>query len=163
MSGFGGQVKSQAPRKKGKSKKRGAPPPKPAVAAAAHPAVTAEQAQEAHMDAIRQAVERHALSIADGLEAQGFAVVDDFMSGEMVATMRAEAVALLSAGHMAPSQSTRHDEARGEVVSYEKHNVLSTNLGGGEAYHMSPRMHEYCVALVSSLAPQVRGACVTRA
>ena len=37
--------------------------------------------------------------------------------------------------------------------------VLSTNLQGGEAYELSPRMHEYCVALVSSLAPQVRAAC----
>jgi hypothetical protein len=36
--------------------------------------------------------------------------------------------------------------------------VLSTNLQGGEAYQLSPRMHEYCVALVSSLAPQVRRA-----
>eukprot|EP00964_Phaeocystis_antarctica_P137345 scaffold101878_cov63-Phaeocystis_antarctica.AAC.3 len=36
--------------------------------------------------------------------------------------------------------------------------VLSTNLQGGEAYELSPRMHEYCVALVSSLAPQVRAA-----
>ena len=36
--------------------------------------------------------------------------------------------------------------------------MLSTNLQGGEAYELSPRMHEYCVALVSSLAPQVRRA-----
>ena len=36
--------------------------------------------------------------------------------------------------------------------------MLSTNLQGGEAYELSPRMHEYCVALVSSLAPQVRAA-----
>ena len=134
MGGFGGQVKSKAPKKKGKGKKRGPPPPKPAAAAAkdrepaAQPAVTAEQAQAAHMDAVRQAVERHAHSIASGLEQQGYAVVDDFMSGEAVATMRAEATALLSGGHMAPSQSTRYDEARGEVVAYEKHNVLSAKL-----------------------------------
>ena len=134
MSGFGGQVKSKAPKKKGKGKKRGPPPPKPAAAAAAkdrepaaQPAVTAEQAQAAHMDAVRQAVERHAPSIASGLEQHGYAVVDDFMTGEAVATMRAEATALLSGDHMAPSQSTRYDEARGEVVAYEKHNVTSTN------------------------------------
>ena len=133
MSGFGGQVKSKAPKKKGKGKKRGPPPPKPAAAAAAkdrepaaQPAVTAEQAQAAHMDAVRQAVERHAPSIASGLEQHGYAVVDDFMTGEAVATMRAEATALLSGDHMAPSQSTRYDEARGEVVAYEKHNVTST-------------------------------------
>ena len=131
MGGFGGQVKSKAPKKKGKGKKRGPPPPKPAAAVAkdrepaAQPAVTAEQAQAAHMEAVRQAVERHAHSIASSLEQQGYAVVDDFMSGEAVATMRAEATALLSGGHMAPSQSTRYDEARGEVVAYEKHNVLS--------------------------------------
>ena len=130
MGGFGGPVKSKAPKKKGKGKKRGAQPPKPAAAAlakdrepAAQSAVTAEQARAAHMEAVRQAVERHAQSIASGLEQQGFAVVENFMSEAAVATMRAEATALLSAGHMAPSQSTRYDEALGEVVAYEKHNV----------------------------------------
>ena len=130
MGGFGGPVKSKAPKKKGKGKKRGAHPPKPAAAAlakdrepAAQSAVTAEQARAAHMEAVRQAVERHAQSIASGLEQQGFAVVENFMSEAAVATMRAEATALLSAGLMAPSQSTRYDEALGEVVTYEKHNV----------------------------------------
>ena len=75
------------------------------------------------MEAVRQAVERQAQSIASGLEQHGFAVVENFMSGAAVATMRAEATALLSAGLMAPSQSTRYDEALGEVVTYEKHNV----------------------------------------
>ena len=136
MGGFGGPVKSRTPKKKGKGKKRGAkrgPEPnslRPAAAAlakdrepAAQSAVTAEQARAAHMEAVRQAVERQAQSIASGLEQQGFAVVENFMSGAAVATMRAEATALLSAGLMAPSQSTRYDEARGEVVTYEKHNV----------------------------------------
>ena len=137
MGGFGGPVKSRTPKKKGKGKKRGAkrgpepnPSSKPAAAAlakdrepAAQSAVTAEQARAAHMEAVRQAVERQAQSIASGLEQQGFAVVENFMSGAAVATMRAEATALLSAGHMAPSQSTRYDEALGEVVTYEKHNV----------------------------------------
>ena len=67
-------------------------------------------------------------AISAQLAAEQYAVVDDFMSGEAVATMRAEATALLSGGHMAPSQSTRYDEARGEVVAYEKHNVLSAKL-----------------------------------
>ena len=137
MGGFGGPVKSRTPKKKGKGKKRGAkrgpepsPHSKPAAPAlakdrepAAQSAVTAEQARAAHMEAVRQAVERQAQSIASGLEQQGFAVVENFMSGAAVATMRAEATALLSAGLMAPSQSTRYDEARGEVVTYEKHNV----------------------------------------
>ena len=132
MGGFGGPVKSRTPKKKGKGKRRPEPNPssKPAAAAlakdrepAAQSAVTAEQARAAHMEAVRQAVERQAQSIASGLEQQGFAVVENFMSGAAVATMRAEATALLSAGLMAPSQSTRYDEARGEVVTYEKHNV----------------------------------------
>ena len=132
MGGFGGPVKSRTPKKKGKGKRRPAPNPssKPAAAAlakdrepAAQSAVTAEQARAAHMEAVRQAVERQAQSIASGLEQQGFAVVENFMSGAAVATMRAEATALLSAGLMAPSQSTRYDEALGEVVTYEKHNV----------------------------------------
>ena len=135
MGGFGGPVKSRTPKKKGKGKKRGAkrgrePDSNPEAAAlakdrepAAQSAVTAEQARAAHMEAVRQAVERQAQSIASGLEQQGFAVVENFMSGAAVATMRAEATALLSAGLMAPSQSTRYDEARGEVVTYEKHNV----------------------------------------
>ena len=133
MGGFGGPVKSRTPKKKGKGAKRGREPnpsSKPAAAAlakdrepAAQSTVTAEQARAAHMEAVRQAVERHAQSIASGLEQQGFAVVENFMSGAAVATMRAEATALLSAGLMAPSQSTRYDEALGEVVTYEKHNV----------------------------------------
>ena len=171
MGGFGGQVKSKAPKKKGKGKKRGQeerPPPKPAAAAAkdrepaAQPAVTAEQAQAAHMEAVRQAVERHAHSIASGLEQQGYAVVDDFMSGEAVATMRAEATALLSGGHMAPSQSTRFDEARGEVVAYEKHNVLSTqpptHRAGCSLQHTGlqasqhPGLHRRCSRLTCKAA-----------
>ena len=101
MGGFGGPVKSRTPKKKGKGKKRGAkrgpepnPSSKPAAAAlakdrepAAQSAVTAEQARAAHMEAVRQAVERQAQSIASGLEQQGFAVVENFMSGAAVATM----------------------------------------------------------------------------
>ena len=34
--------------------------------------------------------------------------------------------------------------------------MLSTNLQGGEAYALSPRLHEYCVALVAALARQAR-------
>ena len=159
MGGFGGKVKT--PKKKGKGNKRGAPPPKPAAATRvreskpAKRALTEEQVREAHMASVQHAIELHAASIAEGLEEHGYAVVDEFMSSEAVATMRAEAAALLAGGHMQPSQSTRYDEESGAVVAYEKHNVLSTNLVGGEAYHVSPRMHEYCVALVSSLAARL--------
>ena len=37
------------------------------------------------------------------------------------------------------------------MQTYEKANVLSTNLVGGDSYHLSPRLIEYCVQLVSSL------------
>ena len=161
MSGFGGPVKSKAPKKKkGKANKRGTPPPQRGTPAAPTArvqasAMTAEEVREAHMASIRRAVDRHAGSIADHLEEHGYAVVDEFLSSDAVATMRSEAAALLAGGHMMPSQSTRYDEESGTVVAYEKNNVLSTNLRGGEAYHLSPRMHEYCVALVSSLAPRL--------
>ena len=159
MKGFG---EAQAPpkkaaRKKGKAGKAatqhsdGATTVKAARAAPAPQ--TDEQLREAHMAAVRAAVGSHAEAIATGLQTRGFATIDDFLSAEQVATLRAECEALRASGHMAASQSTRYDDESGAVVSYEKRGVLSTNLQGGDRYAVSPRLHEYCVALVSALPP----------
>ena len=56
--------------------------------------------------------------------------------------------------HPSPSPGALHDPTLSPTAYPNQ--VLSTNLQGGEAYALSPRMHEYCVALVSSLARQAR-------
>ena len=119
------------------------------------PAARDDAAPEAHMATVKSAVEEHASKLADGLATHGYAVVDDFLPMETVLEMRSEAESLLEGGRMAASQSTRWDAASGTAVAYEKHNVLMTNLAGGPAYSLSPRLVEYCVALVSSLPPLI--------
>lgn len=163
-----------APRKPSKPRKKKKPKavPSPAVAAAATaasrpPVGTAGSAskqmsadadaiaRDAHMAIVRGAVERAAPKLLDGLADQGFAVVDDFLPTETVLAMRAECESLRSGGRMEVSQSSRWDPSTNSLQTYDKHNVLSTNLAGGAAYHLSPRLVEYCVSLVSSLPPLV--------
>ena len=160
MKGFGqAQVASpkKAARKKSKAGKNAQVRSDGAAAARTAKAVpapqTEEQLRDTHMAAVRAAVGSHAEAIAAGLQTRGFATIDGFLSAEQIATLRAECEALRVGGHMAASKSTRYDDESGQVVSYEKKGVLSTNLQGGDKYAISPRMHEYCVALVSSLPP----------
>ena len=116
----------------------------------------AEAAQrDAHMLLVRAAVEIHAPAICDGLAEKGYAVIDGFLEPATVAQLRAEAVGLQSGGDMKTSESTRWDDEAGEVVTYQKVNVLSTDLKGGADYKKSPRLTEYCVTLVQSLPPLV--------
>ena len=79
-------------------------------------------------------------------------MVDDFLPTKTVLAMRAECESLRSGGRRYPR--ARWDPSTNNQT-YDKHNVLSTNLAGGAAYHLSPRLVEYCVSLVSSLPPLV--------
>jgi len=103
------------------------------------------------MALVREAVRRAAPALLDGIAERGFGVVDAALPAETVLVMRAEADALRRGGSMVPSESTRWDEESGKVQTYQKPNVLSTNLVGGELYFASPRLHEYCVSLVATL------------
>ena len=58
------------------------------------------------------------------------------------------------AAHRAAACSALHDPTLSPTAYPDQ--VLSTNLQGGEAYALSPRLHEYCVALVAALARQAR-------
>ena len=119
--------------------------------AAPTPAVT----PEAHMAIIQASVEEHAPQLLDDLARDGFAIVDNFLPATTVRLMRRECEGLLSSGEMVVSESTRWDEVTQAVETYQKTNVLSTNLKGGDDYHKSPRLVEYCVSLVSTLPPLV--------
>ena len=117
--------------------------------------LTEEEGRDAHMATVRSSVEQHAPGLLDQLAARGYGIVDGFLPEATVQAMRAECEGLRKGGTMVASQSTRWDETSGEVQTYQKSNVLSTNVAGGEAYHLSPRLVEYCVSLVSALPPLV--------
>eukprot|EP00613_Pedinella_sp_CCMP2098_P023258 CAMPEP_0171697384 /NCGR_PEP_ID=MMETSP0991-20121206/8789_1 /TAXON_ID=483369 /ORGANISM="non described non described, Strain CCMP2098" /LENGTH=321 /DNA_ID=CAMNT_0012286167 /DNA_START=62 /DNA_END=1028 /DNA_ORIENTATION=+ len=110
----------------------------------------------ARLDSITNAVEKHAETICKQLEHRGFFVIDEFLGDDTCAAMRAEAENFHRLGYMAPSQSTRWDPSKKELVPYDKHNVLSMQVQGGvDQYGLSPRLVEYTVGLTESLAPVV--------
>jgi uridylate kinase len=78
---------------------------------------------------------------------QGYYVKDGFLGADAAAAMRAEAVALHSAGEMSPGQSTRWNAATCAVETYDKAQVLTTQVLGGANYLKSPRLVEYIVAI----------------
>lgn len=112
---------------------------------------TEDTLREEHMLAVRNAVASRLPNALDSLATEGFAIVDDFLPPGTITVLRGEAEALRVNGNMVASESSRWNEASGKVERYEKRNVLSTNLIGGESYFQAPRLTEYCVAMVSSI------------
>mmetsp|Transcript_28994 Transcript_28994/g.64850 ORF Transcript_28994/g.64850 Transcript_28994/m.64850 type:complete len:337 (+) Transcript_28994:78-1088(+) len=106
---------------------------------------------------VSAALTRHLPSVLEQLSSQGLFVVDGLLGDEVLSAMRLEAEALhASPGEFVPSQSTKWDDSKQELVSYDKHNVLSTQLVGGEAqYPVAPRLVEWTVTLTQTLAPAV--------
>lgn len=90
-------------------------------------------------------------SIVDQLQNKGYAILDDFLGSDVSLLYRNEAEGMQP--KMVPSQSTRWDEASNSVIAYDKHNVLSTQLLGGEMYYSAPRLHEYIVSMVQNIVP----------
>jgi SM-20-related protein len=90
-------------------------------------------------------------SIVDQLQSKSYAIVDDFLGSDISLLYRNEAEKMQS--KMVPSQSTRWDEATNSVIAYDKHNVLSTQLLGGDMYYSAPRLHEYIVSMVQNIVP----------
>ena len=103
---------------------------------------------------VEKAARRASPVIINGLETKGWAIIDNFFADPLITKiMRAEAVNYFEQGDMILSQSTRWDPVNKTTVVYNKHNVFSMQLNGGESYYRGPRLHEYVVGMVKSLAP----------
>ncbi|KAL1525934.1 hypothetical protein AB1Y20_020760 [Prymnesium parvum] len=107
--------------------------------------------RDRHMAAVRDAISSQVPGLLDSLDSRGFAVCDNFLPPDTVLEMLKEADSLRTRQKMVASQSSRWNETLGKVERYEKRNVLSTNIVGGESYFDAPRLTEYCVTLVSSI------------
>jgi hypothetical protein len=94
-------------------------------------------------------------TIVRGLLENGFAVIDSFLGDNVCKYYRKEAEGLYNRGSMSISQSTRWDADSNAAVSYDKVNVKSAQLNGGDDYFLAPRLHEYVVALIKALVPSV--------
>jgi hypothetical protein len=129
-------------------------------------------AQEQHMSVISSAVHRHIDTIISGLVTHGIATIPQFLPPSTVATLRAESNALYydypdkqkdngqdaqgqqpQGQYFVRAQSSKWDESTKSLVRYDKHNVQSTQLLGGDMYHDAPRLTETVVQLTSTLIP----------
>eukprot|EP00600_Ochromonadales_sp_CCMP1393_P002895 CAMPEP_0174988438 /NCGR_PEP_ID=MMETSP0004_2-20121128/20127_1 /TAXON_ID=420556 /ORGANISM="Ochromonas sp., Strain CCMP1393" /LENGTH=305 /DNA_ID=CAMNT_0016241657 /DNA_START=50 /DNA_END=967 /DNA_ORIENTATION=- len=101
---------------------------------------------------VSSAVRESSTIVQDGLSARGWAVIDNFLDSDLCDIMRKEASVMYNSGkHFTLSKSTRWDPKRDIAIPYDKHNVFSMQLSGGDAYYDSPRLHEYVVAMTQSM------------
>lgn len=107
---------------------------------------------------VNAAVQIHSEGIITGLRTDGWSVIDGFLQTGLCGVMRAEAAFLYENNYFEKSQSTRWDWATQSVVAYDKHNVFSTQLNGGEAYFRAPRLHEYLVGMTRAVVPMLSSA-----
>jgi hypothetical protein len=107
------------------------------------------------IDAFIKRAQSRQHEISDSLSRQGWACIDNFMGADACAAMRAEATKLmkvnslinlvlvcysglihlsfaLQSNAMKISKSSRWDADAASHVPYDKHNVLSTEMTGGE-------------------------------
>lgn len=110
------------------------------------------------LNRLRSAVKKAAPTIIEGLRTAGWVYVDNFLSDAFCTTLREEAVGLYDADRFETSQSTRWCPVKNELVFYDKHNVFSMQLNGGEDYWRAPRLHEYTVGLIRAIVPELRAA-----
>ena len=133
--------------------------PSPPAMKRSQPTDTGALSVHDRMEAIAAAVDARAADVTAQLARRGFFVVDGLLGDATAAALREEAEALQRLGFMVPSQSTRWNAEVGQVEAYEKHNVLSMQLEGGELqYGVAPRLVEYTATLTQSLAPRVAAA-----
>ena len=111
---------------------------------------------EQTMAHVTQSVRAVAPDLVAGLRAKGYFVMDDFLTRKFCETLRNEAAVLYEAGHFVTSQSTRWCSVENKAVYYDKHNVYSMQLLGGETYYQAPRLHEYIVAAVKAIVPELQ-------
>lgn len=110
---------------------------------------------EDHMNHVTSSLNKVKSRLLTDLKENGYAIANNVLGLELCKQYRSEAEKLYQEGHMVASQSTRWDNATNTVISYDKYNVMSTQLQGGEMYYIAPRLHEYVVTLVKSIAPAV--------
>ena len=112
----------------------------------------AAAASQRHLEGVQIAVRQRADQMAEALEKKGYWVCDDFLGKDAGNQMILEAAGLERGGLMSVGQSTRWNAEKGEVETYDKENVLTMQLQGGEDYFLSPRLTEYVVKLTSEVS-----------
>jgi Rps23 Pro-64 3,4-dihydroxylase Tpa1-like proline 4-hydroxylase len=88
---------------------------------------------------------------ADLSSPNAISVIDEFLGKESLLALRQEAEAQRRAQRMSFSKSTRYDPVQKRVVEYQKHNVESMQVAGGNRYDEAPLLTEYVVGLVGAL------------
>ena len=117
------------------------------------PTSTSTTTTEEHMDLIRKRLIETGPQLMSGLRENGFSYVDNLLGFDTCQAMRLEAEQYFFDNHYSVSQSTRFDADSKKVVAYDKHNVYSMQLDGGDLYYKGPRLHEYVVQVVGSIVP----------
>lgn len=110
---------------------------------------------EENLKHVAYSVRRAEPQILQGLATNGFVVIDNFLGNEVCALYRREAEGFYNRGDMSTSQSTRWDRDANAVVAYDKVNVKSAQLNGGDDYALAPRLHEYVVSFIQTIVPQL--------
>lgn len=105
------------------------------------------------MDQVQKSILKSQNDIITGLKGNGWIVIDNFLDLDLCNIMRKEAVHLYENNYFTISQSTRWDTKTQTAIAYDKHNVFSTQLQGGEQYYIAPRLHEYMVGMTKTIEP----------
>jgi len=108
---------------------------------------------EKHLTLVEKSLQESKDLITNQLINKGFAIVDNFFGAQLCHLYRSEAENLWKKNLMVASKSTRWDHLTNSVITYDKYNVQSTQLLGGEMYFDAPRLHEYVFAMVPAIVP----------
>ena len=108
-----------------------------------------------NMKHVSESFQKCKVEVSEGLSKDGYAIVDNFLGAKYCKSYRQEAEGYYSRGGMSTSQSTRWDSDRNAAVAYDKLNVKSVQLLGGEEYEFAPRLHEYVVSMIKAIAPEL--------
>ena len=100
---------------------------------------------------VQHSLNNNKKSLIEQLTENGYAILDNFLSEKHQKILRNEAEDQYKNKRMSISKSTRWDEDLQQVVEYNKHNVYSMQLSGGEQYYEAPKLHEYLVGMVQNM------------
>jgi hypothetical protein len=110
---------------------------------------------EQNVALLTKSLEKRIPALLDDLQRNGYAFTDNLLGSKICDVYRREAAGIYERNEMTVSKSTRWNAETNSVVTYDKHNVFSTQLIGGDMYYKSPRLHEYVVTLVKTVVPHV--------
>ena len=105
------------------------------------------------ISSVQHAVNKYHESIIAQLSENNHALIDNFLTKSLCNKLRSESEDQLIKNRMTISKSTKYDINSQKVITYDKHNVYSMQMSGGEQYYTSPLLHEYLVGMVQSLHP----------